>query len=125
MPKPKSADMRCSTVETRAPSCSRTVAMVVVVTLVARAGMAGLTGKSERQKTMPVSTGAGRITITTLWPVCRPTPVARTAVFKVRCLIISLIISDCYARVTGGERGPAGVLGEPGHEVARRERPGE
>ena len=33
---------------------------------------------------MPVSIGAGRITMTTFWPVCTPTPVARTEVLRVR-----------------------------------------
>ena len=88
MPSPKKADIRCSTVETRAPSCSSTVAMTVLLTLSARAGMAGLPGRSERQKTMPVSMGAGRSAIATLRPVCRPTPVARTVVFRVRWRIM-------------------------------------
>ena len=79
MPSPKKRDMRCSTVETRAPSFSSTVAMRVSTTLCARAGMAGLPGRSERQKTMPVSGAAGRSTSATFSPVCTPTPVARMA----------------------------------------------
>ena len=50
--------------------------MRVSTTLCARAGIAGLPGKSERQKTMPVSGAAGRRTSATLWPVWTPTPVA-------------------------------------------------
>jgi hypothetical protein len=89
IPNPANADIRCSTVETRAPSFSITVAIVVLPTLSACAGMAGLPGRSERQKTMPLSTGAGRSTITTFWPVWTPTPVARTEVLRVRCRIMN------------------------------------
>src|SRR5690348_11303024 len=62
--------------------------MTVFVTFSAWAGIAGLPGRSERQKTTPVSMGAGRRTIVTLRPVCRPTPVARTAVLSVRWRIM-------------------------------------
>jgi hypothetical protein len=88
MPSPANAAMRCSTVETRVPSFSITVAMTVLDTYSARAGTPGLPGRSLRQKTMPVSMGAGRNAIVTLWPVCRPTPVARTIVFSVRWRIM-------------------------------------
>ena len=90
IPSPAKADMRCSTVDTRAPFFSITVAITVLVTLSAWAGIAGLPGRSERQKTMPLSIGAGRNTIVTLLPVCRPTPVARTVVLRVRCRIMGL-----------------------------------
>src|SRR5687768_17261199 len=114
IPSPKSADMRCSTVDTRAPLHSITVAMVVLLTLVARAGIAGAPGRSERQNTMPVSMAAGRITMTTFSPVCRPTPVARTELFRVRCLIILPIISDRYVGAIDGRRAPlAGRGPEP------------
>src|SRR5688572_12166441 len=114
MPSPKSADMRCSTVDTRAPLRSITVAMVVLLTFVARAGIAGLPGRSVRQNTMPVSMAAGRITMTTFSPVCSPTPVARTVLLSVRCLIILPIISDCYVSDVGRRRAPlAGPSPEP------------
>ena len=90
MPSPANAAMRCSTVEMRVPSFSMTVAMTVLETLVARAGTAGLPGRSVRQKTMPASTGAGRKAIVTFSPVCSPTPVARTIVFSVRWRIMEL-----------------------------------
>ncbi len=98
MPRPANADMRCSTVETRTPSFSITVAISVLLTLSACAGMAGLPAMSERQNTMPLSTGAGRNTIVTLWPVCSPTPVARTLDLRVRWWIIYVGRAASFAR---------------------------
>src|SRR5665213_3163930 len=113
-PSPAKADIRCSTVEMRTPSRSITVAIVVLLTFNACAGTAGLPGRSVRQKTIPVSTGAGRSTIVTLRPVCRPTPVARTSDFRVRCRIICSILSGLYTsrqktQKTGPVHGPASV----------------
>src|SRR5258706_184251 len=101
MPRPAKADMRCSTVETRVPSFSSTVASVVLPTLCARAGMAGLPARSERQNTIPVSMAAGRSAIVTLRPVCRPTPVARTDLHHrvaLRCGAVQARRDDSHAQ---------------------------
>ena len=85
MPSPASADIRCSTVETVPPSAVRLVPSVVWLTLPALAGMSTSWSTSVRRKTMPELAGAGRRTISTFLPVCRPTPVARIEFLSVRC----------------------------------------
>jgi len=60
------------------------VPSVVSPTLAARAGMSGEPGRSLRLKTMPVSGAAGLTVINTFLPVCRPTPVARMLLRRVR-----------------------------------------
>ena len=86
MPKPASADIRCSTVDTLAPSFSREDDRRVSPTLRASAGMATDCGKSTRWNTMPASGGPGRSVKSTRAPVCKPTPVVLTWDFSVRCL---------------------------------------
>src|SRR5258706_10217859 len=130
MPRPANADIRCSTVETRAPSFSITVAIVVLVTLSACAGIAGLPGRSERQKTMPVSIGAGRSTMTTFWPVCTPTPVARTTLLRVRWKImdrgadapIGNYFPNCIIVLRLRQRGNPVARGEPPAKLRLGER---
>ena len=68
------------------PSCTSVVPSVVSPTFSARAWMSTGSSRSVRRKVMPLFTGAGRSTISTFLPVCRPTPVARIEFFRVRCL---------------------------------------
>src|ERR1043165_365611 len=85
MPRPASADMRCSTVLTRSPSFIRQLDRRVSPTRSARAGISSGDARSTRRKTMPVSAGAGRSLIMTFWPVCKPTPEAAISDLRVRC----------------------------------------
>ena len=89
MPSPASAESRCSMVETLAPSFAIVVPRVVSPTLSARAGMSTGTSRSVRRNQMPWLAGAGRSTISTFLPVCRPTPVARIEFLSVLCFSIS------------------------------------
>ena len=89
-PKPASADIKCSTVATRAPLCSRAEHMRVSRTVSGRACMLGAPGKSARTNTMPVSIAAGFKVSVTFSPLCKPTPVAFTCFFKVLCFNMTL-----------------------------------
>ncbi len=88
MPRPAQADIRCSTVETRAPSLISTEAMRVSPTAIALAGNSTMGSRSTRRNTMPLSGAAGRKVSSTLVPECRPTPVVRTSSLIVRCFNI-------------------------------------
>ena len=81
MPRPASADIRCSTVATRTDASSgadRVDAMRVSVTWTARTGMSTAGSRSVRRNTMPVPAAAGRSVSSTRWPECSPTPVVLT-----------------------------------------------
>ena len=43
---------------------------------------------------MPVLAGAGRNPSVTFLPLCKPTPVTLTELFKVRCLTIAVLITE-------------------------------
>ena len=90
MPRPASADIRCSTVDTPASPAASVVPSVVSVTFVARAGMSTGGSRSVRRNTMPVLGGAGLSTIRTLRPVCRPMPVDRIESLSVRCCAMTM-----------------------------------
>ncbi len=92
IPKPWSADMRCSTVWTLTPSCSKHDDNLVSdtrygSTLISFGGL-----RSTRLKTIPVFGAAGLNTRETFFPVCKPIPVALTRFFNVRCLCIDLFV---------------------------------
>ncbi len=84
--------MRCSTVAIFTPSRSMAEHNRVSVTRSGATGMSTGGSTSRRRKTIPVSGGAGRRVISTLQPVCSPTPVARTRVFSVYWEIMPLIV---------------------------------
>ncbi|SOY84969.1 hypothetical protein CBM2600_A140415 [Cupriavidus taiwanensis] len=86
MPRPAQADIRCSTVETRAPSFCSTDARRVSPMADAATGISTASGRSTRVKTMPVPAGAGRSVSVTLRPECRPMPTVFTRDLIVRCL---------------------------------------
>src|SRR5690606_23515941 len=94
MPRPASADIRCSTVATRtcpaAPESPAVSVEAMRVSLTRNASLRISTGgsRSTRRKTMPVLAAAGRSTSSTRSPECRPTPVVRTSERIVRCRII-------------------------------------
>src|SRR5512134_362912 len=124
MPRPLSADIRCSTVWTFAPSLISVDARRASPTSSARAGMSTGEARSMRRNTMPVSGGAGRRVMRTFWPVWRPTPEALINVFRVRCRsIAACILLSPRAPTLRGEvlqhlqaGGPAGEFhGEGGH----------
>src|SRR6201996_4394028 len=85
MPRPAQADIRCSTVDTRAPSFCNTDASRVSPIAMADAGISTGVGKSTRENTMPVSGAAGRSIRLTLRPECRPMPTVLTIDLIVRC----------------------------------------
>ena len=60
MPRPASAESRCSTVITEPGPRERPVHSMVSVTRSARAGISTSGSRSVRRNTMPWSTGAGR-----------------------------------------------------------------
>ena len=88
IPSPHSADIRCSTVCTLTPSFSRQDDNLVSTTEKGFASIETMGFKSTRLKTIPVLGAAGRNVSETFFPVWRPTPVALTRFFNVRCLIM-------------------------------------
>ena len=86
MPSPAKAESRCSIVETLTSPWISVVPSVVSPTFSAVACMSTDSSRSVRRKTIPEFAGPGRNAISTLRPVCRPTPVARIVFFSVRCL---------------------------------------
>ncbi|SIT44474.1 hypothetical protein BN2475_470199 [Paraburkholderia ribeironis] len=93
MPRPAQADIRCSTVDTRAPSFCNTEARRVSPIAIADAGMSTGVGKSTRENTMPVSGAAGRSVRLTLRPECRPMPTVLTIDLIVRCFNMVIFYS--------------------------------
>ncbi len=91
MPRPASADIKCSIVETRVPSSATSVVeSAVSPTRLGSARISHTGVRSTRRNTMPVLTGAGRSVMTTFSPLCMPTPVALMTFFRVLCLITGL-----------------------------------
>ena len=60
IPNPAQADSKCSTVDTRTPSFSRTEAIRVSPINKAEAGISTMGLRSTRRNTMPLSAAAGR-----------------------------------------------------------------
>src|ERR1700740_810281 len=85
MPRPAHADIKCSMVDTRAPSFCSTEARRVSPIAIADAGISTGVGKSTRENTMPVFAAAGRSVNSTLRPECRPMPTVLTIDLIVRC----------------------------------------
>ena len=94
MPRPASADIRCSTVATRTwlpgPSSAAVSvdAMRVSVTRAAPQRISTGGSRSVRLNTIPVSASAGRKVSSTRSPECRPTPVVLTGILIVRWRIM-------------------------------------
>src|SRR5262245_37706991 len=88
MPRPAKADIRCSIVAMREVPTPMHVDSRVSTTDSAVARACIDPAMSAREKTIPLFTAAGRKVIATFAPECRPTPVARTTDFSVRCLIM-------------------------------------
>ena len=61
------------------------VPYIIAVAGSVAAGKSTTGSRSTRRKTMPVSGAAGRRTMLTLTPECKPTPEARISDFRVRC----------------------------------------
>jgi hypothetical protein len=91
MPSPANADSRCSTVEILTSPSLTVVPSVVSETFSARARTTAGVSRSVRTKEIPAFAAAGRNTISTFLPVCRPTPVARIEFLSVRCLSIGVL----------------------------------
>ena len=94
-PKPANADIKCSTVATRAPFFSRAEHMRVSLTASGVACISGIPGKSVRLNTIPESIAAGRRVNSTFTPLCNPTPVALTFFFRVLCFNTYFPIIPC------------------------------
>ena len=89
IPKPASADSKCSTVDTLMLSGFIKQVHKVVSPTASGAALISTTGsRSIRRKTIPVFIGAGRRVTCTFSPLCSPTPTVETLSFNVRCLII-------------------------------------
>ena len=88
MPKPHNADIKCSTVCTLTPRYSRQEERRVSTTKNGSALMSTTGLRSIRLNTTPVFGAAGRSMSATVFPVCKPIPVALTKFFKVRWRII-------------------------------------
>ena len=85
MPRPHSADIRCSTVDTLASPRFNVDESRVSPISPARAGISTGATRSVRRNTIPLSTGAGASMSSTRAPVCKPTPVVEIALRSVRC----------------------------------------
>ena len=88
IPKPASAESKCSTVDIRALSFTSVVERLVSPTYFGLAGISTAGSRSTLRNMIPVLAEAGRKVRSTFFPVCRPTPVALITFFNVRCLII-------------------------------------
>lgn len=93
MPSPAQADIRCSTVDTRAPSFCSTEARRVSPMALAVAGISTAGSRSTRVKMMPVPGVAGRNVNVTLRPECNPMPTVLTTDLMVRCFNMAALNS--------------------------------